>query len=259
MEAKTKWLSSAIEAEIIPRLLMAHRASSVRLGNAPERKVPVHPDDISEFARLVLSHDDSVALAFLEALLQRGVDLETVYLEVMAPAARVFGERWDDDTLPFTEVTTGLSRLHRLLYTLRSTAADLFEDTSGSRMLITPLPSEQHSFGLLIVADFFRHSGWNVHEVPDITLDGLEERVAATPYDVVGLSVGCERWLDELKQVVGVIRGASCNLATRILVGGHLVSEIPDLDRRVGADAVATDARQAVVKAQALVGEIARH
>lgn len=59
--------------------------------------------------------------------------------------------------------------------------------------------------------------------------------------------------LDALAASIRVIRRASLNPAIVVMVGGQLFSEHPDLARQVGADATATDARLAPLKADGLI------
>jgi methanogenic corrinoid protein MtbC1 len=54
------------------------------------------------------------------------------------------------------------------------------------------------------------------------------------------------------------IRQASRNRDITVMVGGRLFLERPELVAKVGADAMATDARQAVMVADGVVRQLAR-
>ena len=75
---------------------------------------------------------------------------------------------------------------------------------------------------------------------------------------MVGFSLACDSRLDALAAMIHEIRRASRNPALGVLVGGRVFAEQPELAVLVGADATATDGQQAVLKAEALLGLLAR-
>ena len=78
-------LARTIEAEIIPRLMLAHGGQDP---SAPaigcEDKAPSSPE-VVEFANLVLAQDARVARTWVEAVRARGASPETIFLELLAP------------------------------------------------------------------------------------------------------------------------------------------------------------------------------
>jgi MerR family transcriptional regulator, light-induced transcriptional regulator len=125
-------------------------------------------EDVAALVRHCLAHDERPGLDFIEHLQARGMQLDAIYLQAVAPAARRLGEMWDDDTADFTQVTIGLARLHAMVRRLGSTyssgacgvtmcAADQAKSTPAKQRvaLISPAPGEQHSLGSVIIEDFF--------------------------------------------------------------------------------------------------------
>ena len=106
-------LTKVIEGEIIPRLFLAHRALS---GSGPPETGQDNVLTSEAFARLVLVSESDEILAHVETLLDHGMTLERVFLDLLAPVARKLGEFWEEDHCTFTDVTLGLSRLHRVLH-----------------------------------------------------------------------------------------------------------------------------------------------
>jgi hypothetical protein len=107
-------LAGVIEAEIVPRLLLA--LSTAR--GAHEAPKPTHvPDaaDAIELARLLLAHDVSVALAFVEMLRQQGAARERLCLNLFAPAARQLGRLWEQRQCNFEQFELGMTRLQSVL------------------------------------------------------------------------------------------------------------------------------------------------
>ena len=78
----------------------------------------IGPDEVSAFAAIALNSDAVVATAHVETLRAKGLGLECIYLELLAPAARHLGELWEADLCDFTQVTLGLWRLQQVMYDL---------------------------------------------------------------------------------------------------------------------------------------------
>jgi methanogenic corrinoid protein MtbC1 len=244
-------LVRTIEGEIVPRLVLSRRVARAR---GVEAVVPPKsPDsaDVRELVRLLLAHDAAVASAYVEAVRHRGATLELVCLELLAPAARELGLLWEEDECDFMQVTVGLCRLHQLLRELGPEFHS--EDTESQverRILLAPMPGEQHTFGITLVAQFLRRAGWDVwHEFPSAGTDILEI-LRQNWFAVVGLSVGVETRLHDVADIITEIRHSSRNRAVGVLIGGPLLVARPEIAPSLGADATAVDGQEAVVRAE---------
>jgi methanogenic corrinoid protein MtbC1 len=244
-------LVSTIEGEIVPRLMLARRGAVAVADDALDRAI--HPTDVDELVRLLVRHDAAVATAFVGALAARGTSLDVLCLALLAPAARKLGRMWEDDEVDFATVTVGLCHLHTVLRDIGR--ARPVEAGRGAQhtVLLVPVPGEQHTFGLLMVGEFFRRHGWSVAtEYPQSTAAMLE-LVDANRYAVVGLTVGCREQLDGLSARIAQLRRASRNKSVGVMVGGRLFAAQPELAGRLGADATAGDARDAALQADRIV------
>jgi methanogenic corrinoid protein MtbC1 len=259
-DAELARLVRTIEAQIIPRLMLAHRAprDAVSLANAAHC-LPPCSDDVAEFARLVLSEEVPTLVARAHALRNQGLPLEAIYLHVLAPAARHLGDLWLADVADFTEVTVGLCRLQQLL---RELGAEFTSEdahfVSGHRALVVPAPGEQHAFGAQMVAQFFRRAGWEVHSEAAVENAQVIRLVRREAFDVVGFSISRESAVAPLGTLIGAVRRASRNRRVCILVGGTLLLSRPDIVAAVGADATAKDGPHAVEQAETLLGLVAK-
>ena len=249
-------LFRTVETEIIPRLMLLHRrdAEAPHPSSASDDRVRVQPGQVAEFASLVLNDRDS-AEAYLQNLLRRGVDFEALCLQLLAPTARHLGELWTADLCEFTDVTIALARLQGLVRYLSIGARRPQRAGGVGRLaLLVPVPGEQHTLGLTMVADFFRSSGWDVWTDTPTSAEGLVTLVHEQRFDVVGFSIGNDRCIQSLSELIRTIRARSRNRKVRVLAGGPLLIERPQIASMVGADATATDAKQAMLEAERLVG-----
>jgi methanogenic corrinoid protein MtbC1 len=251
-ELRKARLLKTVEAEIIPRLVLAGRAAR-QDAVASQRGARPTDEDVIELARLLLLHDGAVALAFVDAMRQRGMGLEVICLELLAPAASHLGLLWDDDRVTFMQVTVGLCRLHGVLREINpSFRTPGFADPRerGRRALLMPTPGEQHTFGLLMVGEFMRRAGWEVWTDFPGTQAELASMVSSNWFAVAGLSLGSETRLEELTSVIKAVRLDSRNQAISVMVGGPIFVSHPEYVGRVGADTMGTDARQATERAE---------
>jgi methanogenic corrinoid protein MtbC1 len=248
------WLVSTIEGEIIPRLMLAHRPVGASDAASAISPVDASRIEIEDFARLVLGPEVGAPAAHVDALLDAGVSLELIYLGLLAPTARHLGTLWEADAIDFTAVTTALWRLQHLLYDHSpGFQRDCEDRPRRHHALLAPVPGSQHTFGLLMVAEFFRRAGWDIWTQPSATLFDLVEAVHSEWFDVIGFSVGAECQLEGLASVILALRKASCNPRVAVMVGGAALIGHPEYVALVGADATADDAPQSVRQAELLV------
>ena len=180
--------------------------------------------------------------------------VEAIYLELLAPTARRFGEMWEDDQCDFSTVTVALGRLQGLLRDLSPAfGTEVEHPAQGRRAMFVQPRDEQHSFGLSMVAEFFRRDGWDViggigGAVADPSASVRNEWV-----DILGFSVGSDTRIPWLCKSIAAVRVASCNPDIRILVGGPIFSARPELADECGADGTARTAKDAPMVAERLL------
>jgi MerR family transcriptional regulator, light-induced transcriptional regulator len=248
-ESRIARLTRTIEAEIIPRLLLANSQVPSRALAAKGTK-SITDADIATLVQIVLEQDATGAVRHFERLEAEGVPRETLFLELLAPAARRLGDAWQDDTLSFAAVTIALAGLQQTLRHL----SPQFEDRVGVRphgrqALLFNGPGEQHSFGLFMVEAFFRRTAWDVANTSGMPVSDIASMLRNNWFDVVGISKSTDALLDDLPSDITRLRRASRNKDLTILVGGPIFNAKPELVVQVGADATGVDARQAVWQA----------
>lgn len=246
-KARVARLTRTIETEVIPRLVRQHRSP------AESGAQPPSAEEVQAMVHALIDDSDQRILALVAQLRDRGVSVTTLFLELLTPAARELGALWEQDRVDFATVTVSLGRLQRLL---RQLSPDFGNEVQhprhGRRVLLTQPDSEQHMFGLSMVAEFFRREGWDV--LGGVAGVGIDATAWARRdwFDVVGFSIGSEQGLDWLRDTIGQVRRLSRNPGVVILVGGPIFSIHPEWAAEVGADAT-TDGRSAPQIAETIV------
>ena len=248
-------LAKAVEYEIIPRLMLAHRVPHECAEHPLTNKQRVTPEDVALFAELVLHEEDRVVRDCVISLRDRGVPVESIFLDLLAPVARHLGEMWERDLCTFTEVTVGLGRLQKVLRE-NSVAFGQFNgshhSTEGRRILLMPCPGEQHTFGLSVVAEIFQRAGWDV-VTSFLATDAAAVMVKKDWYDVVGFSLGSVAGIARLSAAIRLVRDVSLNDRISIVCGGPAFRLQPSVSTQVPADAIIVNGHQAPDQAEKLV------
>lgn len=241
-------LARIVSAQIAPRLKRLHG----------EILVPAAPDDqhpgegeIAHLAHLVLGPELMSAADYVTLLRERGLSMETLFVELLEPAARHLGTMWERDECDFVDVTLGLGRLQKLLAVFNCTHS-IPALNEKRRVMTTGTPGEEHFFGLTMVNKFLSAGGWSVETATGAAPDEIVAMASERWFAVAGLTLGSEEKLDTLQAIIADIRRHSRNPTIGIMVGGQVFSEQPERAIAIGADATAANAPAAVVVAQKL-------
>jgi methanogenic corrinoid protein MtbC1 len=239
-------IARAVAADVAPSPSMEHQTGPAA-SSAPQGARSIAAPDVSDFVTAVLGPDDAAATAFVATLLADQVRIEAIYLDLLAPAARDLGQRWEEDECSFVDVTVAMGRLHRVLRDLSDAFRnDGAQPAQAGQVLLTCLPGEQHTLGLIMVAEFLIRDGFRVHVGSPWVDADLLDLLRDEWFDVVGVSAGCEHRLTTLSHEIPRLRAASRNPDVRVLVGGQVFAHDPTLAQRIGADGWATDAASSV-------------
>jgi MerR family transcriptional regulator, light-induced transcriptional regulator len=259
VRSRVSRLTHTLETDVIPRLVRQHRdvgpGAPAAESTEPADVPALQGAELQAFVDALIAEDDERTDRVIQALRQRGVPVGAVYVDLLAPAARQLGVMWEEDRVDFATATVSLGRLQRLM---RQLSPDFGREVEhpyhGRRVLLTQPESEQHMFGLSMVAEFFRRDGWDV--LGGVAGVGIEPVawVRRDWFDVIGFSIGSETNLAWLRDTIAAVRSASRNPVLVVLVGGPLFSTHPAWVAEVGADATA-DGRTAPGLAEALVSQ----
>lgn len=250
-------LSRMIEAEIIPRLLLAH------LGEADGAEPPARPvltsADVRDFTRIILEQDIAAARSHVESLREAGHAIEAMLLDLLALTARFLGDMWAADLCSFTDVTIGLSRLQQVLRELSPTFENEEPPRTCGRILLAAAPGEQHSFGLSMLESFFRRAGWDVCGGGTADRRELLRLARDEWFDAIGVSLSSDVLYGPVEALIHALRKASRNRSVLVMVGGRYFADHPDRATLIGADVAASDAPDALRRAEACLSvELAR-
>lgn len=218
------------------------------MNDASPFRVPVISGELVEsFTSLICDGHEADAEQVVEQFLAKGASPEVLMLQLLAPAARLMGAHWCDDTRDFMEVTLGMARLQQLVRQFRLPPAA--HGQLRGHALLVPVPGEQHTFGLRVVEEHLLRAGWKVSAYMKASEQDITRLAAEELFDFVGFSLSSERLLPALRSAIRSLRSSSRNRNVRIAVGGVLFDGRDIAPGDIDADAVLGDAQDAVNQA----------
>jgi hypothetical protein len=247
-------IRSIIESDIIPRLLSSQsiELSSFRELNS-DRALPLQ-HEIEEFVLLCIDDDPDAAQIFVDRMLHEGLSKENIFLELITPAARLMGTQWETDLMDFYKVTHGLARLHTLTHNIGfSYQKGPMTKGDVKRIMISSAPGSEHLLGPTIVSEFFRKDGWQVVMEISPTVNELVQAVGNEWFDAIGLSISIQAQLKDLSVLIAQIKKLSRNPNAVVLLGGPIFTIQNFNASDFGADAICTDAKDAVEMTLSLI------
>lgn len=192
------------------------------------------PSDMGRFVALVASGDVAGALAWLAPWRHPFGLLDDRIVGLLGEAAQRLGQGWENDDLCFAEVSLGLVTLQNVLHEFAPPVTGA--RVSERRMLLVPMPGELHCFGMRMLGIRFQQAGWDCDCESHMPEEALLSRVAATRYDVVGLSAHGAGDEAQAAALIARIRAVSCEPRLRILLGGARFVGRAEAALALGAD-----------------------
>ena len=199
-------------------------------------------------AKACLSRESRAVERCVLNMFEQGVGLETLFLQTVPNAARLFHDWWAQDHIDFVAVTQASYRLQELVYYLSPEFV-----LSGPKpaiysnyvAMLVNTPQSQHSLGLLILSQYFKRYGWQVLGNSTWREADMLTAVQSSPVDLVGIAVSDERRLGYVKQLIVKLRQTASNASLLVMVGGPMLAKHSHLAEWLGADFSSTHADQA--------------
>lgn len=239
-------LKRVVDSTVLPQV-------TPRYGIEPPRHVAAERDPrMASLAMLLVAADPSEAFALLDILHAEAGSLRASCMWVSEPAARDLGDLWASDEVSEFDVTLGLGRLQQSFrkLCLEADHNDRPQERLRGRILIAPLPGEQHLMGAVFDAEMMWREGWDTRcEFPEDTAT-LTRLVKREWFDVVDLSLSLafsrEDWMPRMASTISAVRAASLNPALVVVVRGRVFFDhdepLPEVIHSVGADGASTAA-----------------
>lgn len=193
------------------------------------------------FFHALVAGDVSTCLAIANEVATSDVGVEGFYLQVVQPLMTRVGTLWENGHLSVAQEHLASSIVSRVMAALYA-SRDVPTRRAGTAM-VTSAMNEFHEIGAWMVADLLELKGWKVTYLGANTpVDECLTLLRELRPDVLAVSVTMPFNLVHAKSLIETIRKDPAVGSIKIMVGGPLFSDQPDLIRELGADGSARDA-----------------
>lgn len=199
-----------------------------------------------EYFAVIRRGDYRSALRLIDAALDRGDDLDALYLEVLQPAMREVGRLWQENEMTVADehLATAITQTVMAHLFSRRVAA---VNQSGPRIIAACVDTERHEIGLRMLCDLLEMRGWDVTYLgATVPIESLIAMTRTRQPDVIALSATIAPHLPRVRHTIQAIRAELGADTPILMVGGRPFLDHPEMATRVGADLTASDAREAV-------------
>lgn len=181
-----------------------------------------------------------------------GRNLNEIYLDLIAPAARSMQCYWEMDEHSFTTVTLALGRIQHIMQELSLDFRDVQNHHRSlvGKALLFAMPHSQHTMGVFMLSEFFTQAGWDVCAASNPSEEEIIALCSKESFDIVGISISYDLQWDAMRQLITRIRQSSANSQIGIMAGGALFNTKPELIGQCAADICTHSAADAVIAAE---------
>jgi MerR family transcriptional regulator, light-induced transcriptional regulator len=236
------------------------------IANKADAKAVVADSEVRALTRLAIEANESVVEAFIMNVVNRGVAIEKIYAELLAPSLKMLGVMWEDDTVGFAPMTVACWKIQKTLFNLAAIPdkASLERFTGIAlntlqahqkvgRLFLACVPGTKHTFGIQILADIFRRNQWHVEVASATRLADIVEESASSNADVIGFSIGSDTLIPTMQAIAKDVRKATKQFAPAIIAGGPIFCNGVVQPSLIGVDYVCGDANDALKWASSFV------
>lgn len=213
----------------------------------------MHEHEILEAAKAaVVAADEERAVEVAREAVSLGLDPLKVINEGFTPGMRDVGDLFERGTMFLPEVILASEAMVAAVGVLEeSLPEDQKEKQAGTAVLGT-IEGDVHDIGKGIVATLMRVYGFEVYDLGrDVPLTTFVEKVKETGAQIVGSSALMTTTMVGQKALEKMLKDAGVREQVKTMVGGAVVTQY--WADKIGADAYAENAQEAVQKALELV------
>ena len=225
-----------------------------------KQQVEEHAEEVNdELRQLRREYLDSLlgkrrddALRLIIRAIDDGTEIETIYLEVIQPTQEKLGRLWQAGKINVAQEHYCTAATQFVMSQLQPY---FISSKSDARTLVaTCVGDELHEVGLRILTDLFELSGWNtIYLGSNVPPESIAETLVCSQAEILAVSTTMAQHLFGLADVVSAVRSQPDCRDVKIMVGGYPFNVDPFLWKRVGADADASDGKDAIQVANRLV------
>ncbi|SHG21196.1 Methanogenic corrinoid protein MtbC1 [Fodinibius roseus] len=204
------------------------------------------------YLELLLAGNRKEAAKLIDDLVAHDTPIKDIYEYIFQNTQYEVGVLWQNNKISvahehYCTAATQLimSRLYPKIFSM---------DKKKSKLVACSVADELHEIGIRMVADFFEMDGWDTHylgaNMPD---EHLIKTLKEFNADILAISVTLPLHIGQAQDLIQKLKRDKEAEDIKVLVGGYPFRFIPDLWKKLGADASASTAKEAIEIANKLI------
>ena len=210
---------------------------------------------LEEAKQLLVKQQKDKAVELAEKIIGEGGDPLELMDAGFIPGINVVGDLFGRGQLFLPELMQAADAMKAVTDVVNdSIAAENAQAANKGTFLIATVKGDVHDIGKCIVVSLLKANGFNVHDLGrDVETDTIIEEAVKVDADIIGTSALLTTTMNRQKELEEALKSAGLRDRFRTMVGGAPVT--PRWAARIGADAYAEDAQDAVVKVKAILAQ----
>jgi len=203
-------------------------------------------------AESIIAADEEKAVELARQALDMGLDPNRVIAQGFSEGMKQVGDLFERGQRSLPEVIIASEAMVAAVDILSEALPEDSQSKKVGVALLGTIEGDVHDIGKGIVATLLRVYGFQVHDLGrDVPLDDFVAKAKEVDADIVGSSALMTTTMLGQKALEQKLRDAGVRDGIRTMVGGAVVTQY--WADKIGADAYAEDAQEAVTKALELV------
>jgi len=200
---------------------------------------------------VIVQGDAEKALEVAKKGLGEGVDPIDLINKGFIPGINKVGDLFGSGRLFLPELVMSANAMERVTELINESLPSEQEQTQG-RLVIATVEGDVHDIGKTIVVSLLKANGFEVMDLGrDVSVERLIEEADKFNANIIGTSALLTTTMGAQKELEEELKSAGLKDRFKTMVGGAPVTQ--RWAKRIGADAFAEDAIEAVNKAKALL------
>ena len=229
--------------------MLEHHESFIQLSQAELSSI--HPANLdylavrATFQSALIAGDHHQCLEITLKQVQTPGQIEPYYSQVIQPVMYEIGRLWEQDDISVAQEHLASAIVGRILAGINMTLIE--SKKNKGKAVVTASPNEYHEIGAWMVADILENAGWHVQYLGANTPQkDLIKLLRSFLPDVLAISVSMPFNIGKTKAIIEEVRHDPELEHLKIMVGGKVFNENPDLWRTTGADGFAANLDEAI-------------
>jgi methanogenic corrinoid protein MtbC1 len=185
-------------------------------------------------------------------LINKGVTIKDVYLEIFQPVQYELGRLWQVGIISVAQehyCTASTQIIMSQLYPY------IFQNQKSDNVFIgTCISGELHEIGVRMLSDLLELEGWDTYYLgANMPIDSIIKTIIEKKAKVIGLSATMTFHAEKVENQIKAIKDSKECREVKIIVGGYVFKLSKNLWKKVGADAFGEDLTDSLVKINNMV------